>query len=110
MLVMWRLGVKGQNVLVMWRLFGLLVRESRYWRWLGPTWRMDKACWFMVTCRLAGAGKSVLEVVVSLRACAWSLDLSRWGLRRSFAATVSTVPGRWHATGCATGGAMGGSA
>ena len=34
MLVMWRLGVKGQNVLVMWRLFGLLVRESRYWRWL----------------------------------------------------------------------------
>ena len=36
----------------------------------------------------------MLEVVVSLRACAWSLDLSRWDLGRSFAATVSTVPGR----------------
>jgi len=34
-----------------------------------------------------------------VRACAWSLDLSWWGLGRSFAATVSTMPGRWHATG-----------
>ena len=41
----------------------------------------------------------MLEVVVSVRACAWSLDLSWWGLGRSFAATVFTVPGRWHATG-----------
>ena len=37
----------------------------------------------------------MLEVLVSSRACAWSLDLSRWGLGRSFAATVSTVSGRW---------------
>jgi len=35
----------GQNVLVLWRLFGLLVRESRCWRWWVPTWRMGKACW-----------------------------------------------------------------
>ena len=52
-----------------------------------------------MTFRLVDAGKSVLEVVVSSRACAWSLDLSRWGLGRSFAATVSTVSGRWRATG-----------
>ena len=64
---------------------------------------------FVVTFRLAGAGKSGLEVVVSLRACAWSLDLSRWGLGRSFASVVSTVPGRWHVTGCATGAATGGA-
>ena len=64
---------------------------------------------FVVTFRLAGAGKSVLEVVVSLRVCAWSLDLSRWGLGRSFASVVSTVPGRWHVTGCATGAATGGA-
>ena len=41
----------------------------------------------------------MLEVLVSSRACAWSLDLSWWGLGRSFAATVSTVSGRWRATG-----------
>jgi len=70
---------------------------------------MDKTCWFVVTFRLAGAGKLVLEVVVSVRACAWSLDLSRWGLRRSFAATVFTVPGRWRVTGSATGAATGGA-
>ena len=46
-----------------------------------------------MTCRLAGVGKSVFEVVVSSWARAWSLDLSRWGLGRLFAATVSTVPG-----------------
>ena len=46
-----------------------------------------------MTCRLAGVGKSVFEVVVSSWARAWSLDLSRWGVGRSFAATVSTVPG-----------------
>ena len=70
---------------------------------------MDKTCWFVVTFRLAGAGKPVLEVVVSVRACAWSLDLSWWGLSRLFAATVSTVPGRWHVTGYATGAATGGA-
>ena len=37
----------------------------------------------------------MLEVVVSLRACVWSFDLSRWGLGRLFAATVFTVPGHW---------------
>ena len=52
-----------------------------------------------MTCRLVDAGKSVLEVVVSLRACVWSFDLSRWGLGRLFAATVFTVPGHWRATG-----------
>ena len=51
MLVMWRLGVKGQNVLVLWRLFGLLMRENRCWRWLfhcepvrGPLICRDGAC------------------------------------------------------------------
>ena len=39
------------------------------------------------------------KLLVSLRVCAWLLDLSRWGLGRSFAATVSTVSGRWRATG-----------
>ena len=53
----------------------------------------------MVTCRLAGVGKSVFEVVVSSWARALSLDLSRWGVGRSFAATVSTVPGHRRATG-----------
>ena len=71
---------------------------------------MDKTCWFVVTFRLAGAGKLVLEVVVSVRACAWSLDLSWWGLSRLFVLAVFTAPGRWHVAGCATGGAMGGSA
>jgi len=52
----------------------------------------------------------VLEVVVSVRACAWSLDLLRWGLGRLFVLAVFTAPGRWHVAGCATGGAMGGSA
>ena len=65
----------------------------------------------------------MLEVVVSVRACAWSLDLLRWGLGRLFVLAVFTAPGRWHAnggsyrrqlpaaaTGCATGGAMSGSA
>ena len=64
---------------------------------------------FMVTCRLAGVGKSVFEVVVSSWARAWSLDLSRWGVGRSFAATVSTVPGHRRATGCASGCATGGA-
>ena len=41
----------------------------------------------------------MLEVLVSSRACAWSLDLSRWSLGRLFASAVSTVPGRWRATG-----------
>ena len=27
------------------RLFGLLVRESRCFSWLGPTMRMGKTCW-----------------------------------------------------------------
>ena len=55
-----------------------------------------KACWFcgdFSVCWCVSAGKLVLEVLVSSRACAWSLDLSRWGLGRLFAATVSTVPG-----------------
>ena len=64
---------------------------------------------FVATFWCVGVGKLVLEVVVSLRVCAWSLDLSRWGLGRSFAATVFTVPGRWHVAGCATGGATGGA-
>ena len=41
----------------------------------------------------------VLEVVVSVRACAWSLDLLRWGLGRLFVLAVFTAPGRWHANG-----------
>ena len=48
---------------------------------------------FVVTFRRVGAGKSTLKLVVSSWARAWSLDLSRWGLGRLFAATVSTVPG-----------------
>ena len=42
----------GQNVLVLWRLFGFLVWGSRCFSWLGPTMRMDKSglkdetCWF----------------------------------------------------------------
>ena len=56
------------------------------------------ACW----CGKAGIGGGCF--IASL-----CLDLSRWGLRRSFAATVSTVPGRWHVTGYATGAATGGA-
>ena len=37
-------GVKGQNVLVLWRLFGFVARESHLFSWLGPTMRMDKSC------------------------------------------------------------------
>ena len=33
----------------------------------------DKTCWFVATLWFVGVGKSVLEVVVSLRACTWSL-------------------------------------
>ena len=56
---------------------------------------MDKTCWFVVIFRLCRVGKLVLEVVVSVRACAWSLDLLRWGLDRLFVLTVFTAPGRW---------------
>ena len=48
---------------------------------------------FVVTFRRVGAGKSTLKLVVSSWARAWPLGLSRWGLGRLFAATVSTVPG-----------------
>jgi len=41
-----KIGVGGPDVLVLWRLFGLLMRENRCWRWWVPTWRMGKACWF----------------------------------------------------------------
>ena len=34
----------GQIVLLVVRLFGFLVRESRCFSWLGPTMRMDKSC------------------------------------------------------------------
>ena len=37
-------GVIGHYVLLLARLFGFLVRESRYFSWLGPTMRMDKSC------------------------------------------------------------------
>ena len=46
-----------------------------------------------MTIWLAGAGKSLLEVIASSRACVWLLDLSRWGLGRLFASAVSTVSG-----------------
>ena len=37
-------GVIGHYVLLVARLFGFLVRESRCFSWLGPTMRMDKSC------------------------------------------------------------------
>ena len=54
-----------------------------------------KACWLcgdFSACWCVSAGKSVFEVVVSLRVCAWSLDPSWWA-GRLFAPAVSTVPG-----------------
>ena len=39
----YRTRVIGHYVLLEGRLFGLLVRESRCFSWLGPTWRMDKS-------------------------------------------------------------------
>jgi len=90
-LVMWRLGVKGQNVLVMWRLFGLLVRESRYWRWLFHC-----------------------EPVRGPLIChggAWAGRLRRRYSPCQAAGAPPAVPGRWRASGgasgCATGGATG---
>ena len=71
-------------------------------------WTTRGGC--IVTFWLAGAGKSVLKVVVSSRVCVWPFGPSRWGLGRLFAPTVSTVPGHWRATGCATGGTASGSA
>jgi len=45
----------GQSVLVLWWLFGLLMRENRCWR--------TRRVGFVATFRLVDAGKSVLEVV-----------------------------------------------
>ena len=38
------IGVIGHYVLLEGWLFGFLVRESRYFSWLGPTMRMDRSC------------------------------------------------------------------
>ena len=37
-------GVIGHCVLLEGWLFGFLVRESRFFSWLGPTMRMDRSC------------------------------------------------------------------
>ena len=68
-------------MLVLWRLFGLLMRESWCWRWL-------------LNC------ESVRGPLICLGG-AWAGYLRRWYLP-----CQATVPGRWRATGCATGGAM----
>ena len=94
--------VKGRNVLVLLRFFGLLVRESRCWRWL-----CDR-----VPVRGPWVGETLhrVWVLVSWRVCVWPLDPSRWGLGRLCAPAVSAVLGHWHATGCATSGSATGGA
>ena len=82
-----------QIVLVVWRLFGVLVRESRCWRWLESTWRMDKTCWLCSDFSACWCGKINIEVgcfIVGTCVVPWSVMV---GLGRLFAATVSTVPG-----------------
>ena len=59
------LRVIGHYVLVLWRLFGLLVRESRYFSWLGPTMRMDRSCCWKGDFSACGRGKSLLKMIIS---------------------------------------------
>ena len=58
-------------------------------------------CW----CGEVGVGGGCVVASLCMVPCSVTV-----GLGRLFAATVFTVPGRWHVTGCATGGAMSGSA
>lgn len=78
-------------MLVVLRVFGLLVRDNRCWRWLFHR-VSERGPWVGETLRR-------VWVLVSWGVCVWSLDLSRWGLGRSFAPAVFTVSGRWRATG-----------
>ena len=76
----------GHNVLVTWRLVGVLVRESQCSRWLFHHGGMNTS-----TCPACGRTHGQV----------WAL-----GVRgRSPAPTVPTVPGHWYATCCTIGGA-----
>ena len=64
-----------------------------------PTWRMGKTCWFCGDLSACWCGEVAVGggcVVASLCMVPCSVTV---GLGRLFAATVSTVPGRWHVTG-----------
>ena len=75
---------------------------------------MGETCWLCGDLLVCWCGKINIEVgcfIVGTCVAPWSVMV---GLGRLFAATVSTMPGHWRATGCAsgsaTGGAMSGSA